>query len=194
MADEPVQNPRTEVDDQTLGRILRCEPMTIRRYVRIGVIKREKNKKFALFQSIGAVVEYLRGMAGSQGSGDAIKAGAALKNAQRQLAEVKLAKLNGELLSMPEIEAIWGDLAAATKWLFLTLPVRIRASLTKVTAEDEATIAGLCTSMLREVAFSGQLQLPGKNLDDARDDDDEEEDQTEPVIREGFDGSNDKSD
>lgn len=172
---------RTEVDEQALARILRCDPVTIRRYVRQGVIKREPNKKFALFHAIGNVVEHLRAVAGNQGSGDAQKAGAALKVTQRQLAEVKLQRLNGQLLSMAEIEMLWGDLAAASKWLFLTIPVRIRGLLS-LAPEQEEQLRGLCAAMLREVAFNGQLQLPGKGgTEEGREEDEEDE----PVVLNG---------
>lgn len=82
-----------EVDDKMLARILRCDETTLRRYVRTRVIHRERNRKFALLESIGAVVEHLRAVAGRQATGDAMKAGAALKDAQRRLTEAKLAKL-----------------------------------------------------------------------------------------------------
>lgn len=175
------QNPqRTEVDDNTLGRILRCDPVAIRKYVRLGIITREPNRKFPLFQSIGNVVDYLRNMASRMGTADTMKASAALKQTQRQLAEVKLQKLNGTLLSMQEIETLWGDMAASAKWLFLTFPARVR-HLLELSAEDEARIALLATSMLREVAFNGQLQLPGKDGDEDGGDEDESGDEEDDV-------------
>lgn len=175
MADTPPEQARTEVDEQTLARILRCEPMTIRRYLRLGVIKRESNKKFPLFQSIGQVVEYLRGLAGNQGSGANMKAGAALKDAQRRLTEMKLAKLDGALMSMPEIEALWGDLAAATKWLFIAFPAKARAELGLDDAQQER-LSVLAMNMLREVAFSGQMQLPSPSADRTVDNDADSDD------------------
>jgi hypothetical protein len=59
-----------EVDDGMLARILRCDETTLRRYVRNRVIHREKDRKFALFESIGAVVEHLRAVAGRQPTGE----------------------------------------------------------------------------------------------------------------------------
>lgn len=187
MADEP----RTEVDDNTLARILRCDPVAVRRYVRLGIIQREASKKFALFQSIGNVVEHLRNSASRLGTGDAMKAGAALKNTQRQLAEVKLQKLNGALISMPELEALWGDLAAASKWLYLSLPGEVAAAL-KLSSEAEKVIGNMCAAKLREVAFSNQLQLPGETPSD--DDDSDEDIPDEPAIRESLDGHDDADD
>jgi hypothetical protein len=100
-----------------------------------------------------------------------VKAGAALKDAQRRLVEVKLAKLEGELLSMPEIEALWGDFAASTKWSFLALPSRVRVEF-GVAPDLEERLALLWASMLREVAFAGQIQLPCADEPEVDDDDD----------------------
>lgn len=162
--------PRTEVDDHMLARILRCDELSIRKYARAGIIQREKNKKFALFQAIGGVVEHLRAMAGRQGTGDAMKAGAALKDAQRRLTEMKLAKLDGQLLAMAELEAIWGDLAASAKWLFLAIPGRAQAEF-GLPNEYAERLSLLCASMLREVAFTGQMQLATVEPSDGDDDD-----------------------
>lgn len=72
---------------------------------------------------------------------------------------------------MPEIEALWGDLAASAKWLFLALPGRARMQF-GITAELEEQLRGLCVGMLRQVAFAGQMQLPKGDVDDDDDDGD----------------------
>ena len=151
----------TEVDDPTLASVLRCDEASIRKYVRQGIIRRERNRKFELSASVGAVVEHLRQMAGRQATGDAMKAGAALKDAQRRLAEVKLAKLEGQLLSMPEIEAVWGDLVSTMKWLFLAFPARATAALPELTDAQVASLREICRLMLSEAAIQGEKpQLP----------------------------------
>lgn len=161
MADSPA-----EVDDRTLARILRCDESAVRKYLKAGIIKRIKHGgKFALFESIGNVIEHLREVAGRHGTGEAMKAGAALKAAQRRIAELKAAKLDGSLLDMTQIEAVWDDLAQGTKWLFLSLPDRARDEL-KLSDETRAALKTLCAEMLRELAFSGQPQLAAKDEDD----------------------------
>ena len=60
---------RSEVDDPTLASVLRCDEASIRKYVRQGIIRRERNRKFELSASVGAVVEHLRQMAGPTGDG-----------------------------------------------------------------------------------------------------------------------------
>ena len=57
---------RMEVDDATMARILHRDEASVRRYARTQVIHREKSKKFALFNTIGAVVEHLRAVAGGR--------------------------------------------------------------------------------------------------------------------------------
>jgi len=174
MADETDAGPVTEVDEAQLARLLRCDVLTVRRYVRLKVIHRERNKKFPLFKSMGDVVEYLRAMASRMGTGDAMKAGAALKEAQRRLTEIKLAKLDGQLISLPDCVTLWGDFAASAKWLFLSAAPRLRERLA-LNDEQEEVVRNLLTEMLQQVAFAGQLQLPtGKPESEGDDDDDAE--------------------
>lgn len=177
----PNETTRTEVDDVTLARVLRCDEVTVRKYAKAGIIQRGKGRKFPLFQSIGQVVEYLRQVAGRQGTADAMKAGAALKDAQRRLTEMKLAKLDGTLMSLSEAEALWGDLAAGAKWLFLAVPKRARDELS-LNDEQEERLSMLCVAMLREVALAGQMQLPSavEKESDADIDDDEDAAESEP--------------
>lgn len=183
MADTPTPTSAatTEVDDATLARVLRCDPMTIRRYYRLAIIQRSSNRpaKYPLFQSIGNVVEYLRNMAGRQNDGENLRAGAALKQAQRRLTEIKLAKLDGSVLSMAEVEALWGDLAAAAKWLFLSLPTRLRQDLA-LSEEAEAQVKARCVEMLEQVAFYHSVQLPTAGSAETGDSDDDDDDAHDP--------------
>jgi hypothetical protein len=160
-----------EVDDAVLARVLNCNRATVQRYARAGVIDRLKNRKYALYPSIAKVLDHLRVMSGRQPQGEAMAVGAALKDAQRRLTEMKLAKLDGGLMSLPEAEALWGDFMLATKWLFLSIPKRARMEL-GISAEVEGRMSELCATMLREVAFSGQMQLPTAERADDDDDSD----------------------
>lgn len=164
-----------QIDAAALARLLRCDQVTVNRYARQRIIQREKNRKFFLAKTIGDVVVYLRQMSSRMGTGDTMKASAALKDAQRRLTETKLARLDGDLLSMPEVEMIWNDLAAAAKWLFLNFPLRARLELGDqiITPEIEKRLKEICASMLGEVALSGAMQLPTGETD--VDDDGEDE-------------------
>jgi hypothetical protein len=60
------------------------------------------------------------------GGADVVTASAELKWAQKKLVELRYQQLAGQLLSMADVEAVWGDLVTTTKWLFLALPQRAR--------------------------------------------------------------------
>src|SRR5215831_17873271 len=94
--------PRVEVDEGTLAEVLRCDNSAIRKYARAGVIRRTSRGRYPFYESVGSVVEHLRQVAFGRGSADAMRAGAASKDAQRRLAEMKLATLDGQLISLRE--------------------------------------------------------------------------------------------
>jgi phage terminase Nu1 subunit (DNA packaging protein) len=157
--------PRNEVDEATLARVLRCEVQTVRKYARLGIIKRTKPGRYALFQSIGGVVEHYRQLASGHGTADAMRAGAALKDAQRKLVELRYDRENGALISMPEIEAAWADLAHTIKTMFLSLPRRLWALRPQLKPEDIEVMERLCVTMLTEAAFNGRPYVPAQAKD-----------------------------
>jgi len=62
---------------------------------------------------------------------------------------------------MREIEALWGDLVSATKWLFLAFPSCAKAALPELTDPQVADTGEICRRMLSEMAIQGRKsQLP----------------------------------
>ena len=127
---EPTQN---EVDAPTLARVLGCDERTVHMLARKGLCVRAGRNRYELFESIGNVVDHYRrqaaGHTSADGKADAMKSNAALKDAQRRLLDLKYEELRGELISIPEIEMLWGDLVQATRHLFMSLPARARAAM-----------------------------------------------------------------
>jgi phage terminase Nu1 subunit (DNA packaging protein) len=114
------------------------------------------------------VVEHLREAAGGRGTGEAMREGAALKAAQRRLVELRYQQMDGSVLSLADVEAVWADLVTATKWLFLALPERARAAWPQLGDQGQAAMAQLCAAMLRETALKGRPHMPGPaEADDA---------------------------
>jgi phage terminase Nu1 subunit (DNA packaging protein) len=157
----PTEN---EVDAPTLARVLGCDVRTMHLLARKGLCVRVGRNRYELFQSIGNVVEHYRrqaaGHTSADGKADAMKSNAALKDAQRRLLDFKYEQLNGQLLSIAEIEALWGDLVDATRVLFMLFPARARGDLPHLTNDDLNTLERLSLSMLREVAVKGRPPLP----------------------------------
>ena len=172
MVNAPSEMPTTEVDDMTLARVLRCDESAIRKYARAGIIKRVEGGKLPLFQSTGAVVEHLRELAaGHDSTGEAMKAGAALKQAQRRAAELKAAKLDGSLLDMGQIERVWMDLAQGAKWLFLSLPDRAVADhlIMRMSGKGSKVYVLSCSVSLRSLGrFSLRAKMPCPPRENAR--------------------------
>jgi hypothetical protein len=70
-------------------------------------------------------------------------------------AAIRYQQLAGQLLSMADVEAVWGDL------VILVLPQRARMEVPGLTDAQHEGLMRLCRAMLSEVAIKGQAQLPG---------------------------------
>jgi phage terminase Nu1 subunit (DNA packaging protein) len=151
------------VDAATLGRWLNCSPRTVRQYAEEGLAVRTGPGRFDLERSVGNVVLHLRELASSRKCADGtdvVKASAALKDAQRKLAELKYQQLDGQLMSLPEAEAVWSGLVRSGRTLVQSLPARARFVLPHLTDADQATLEKLVDGMLREIALKGSVPLP----------------------------------
>jgi phage terminase Nu1 subunit (DNA packaging protein) len=159
-----------DVDAPTLARILRCDERSIHMLARKGLCVRAGRNQYELFESVGNVVEHLRreaaGHTSADGKIDAMKSNAALKNAQRRLIDLKYDQLRGQLISIPDIEMLWGDLIRSAKWLFLTLPSRARYEMPELTGAQLTRLEEICHQMLRELTMREQPPLPTKADDD----------------------------
>ena len=149
----------TEVDEATLGRVLDCDAQEIRRYWRTGIIKRTPAKTYPLFPSIRFVVGHFRRLASGYGTGEAMRANAALRDSQRRLTDLRYDQLRGALVSMTEIEAMWGDLIQATQFLFRSIASRMRDRAPDLSREHYELLQQLTQELLREVAIAGKAPL-----------------------------------
>jgi phage terminase Nu1 subunit (DNA packaging protein) len=151
------------VDAATVARWLNCSTRQLREYVGRGLVVRTGPGQFDLEASVRGVVLYLRELASSRRGADGtdvVKASAALKDAQRKLAELKYQQLDGQLMSLPEAEAVWSGLVRSGRTLVQSLPARARFVLPHLTDADQATLEKLVDDMLREIALKGSVPLP----------------------------------
>jgi phage terminase Nu1 subunit (DNA packaging protein) len=165
MARKPTAEPTdevgtTEVDEATLGRVLDCDAQEIRRYWRTGIIKRTAAKKYPLFPSIRFVLGHFRRLASGYGTGEAMRANAALRDSQRRLTDLRYDQLRGTLVSMAEIEAMWGELIQATQFLFRSIASRMRERAPDLSRDHYELLQELTQELLREVAIAGKAPLP----------------------------------
>ena len=118
VSDSPwTELPHIEVDALALAEMLNCDERTVRNYAQMGIAKRAARDRYALFESIAGVVKHFRELASRQGTAEAMKAGAALKDAQRRLADFRYEQLKSQLISLPEAEAVWRDLDVSSQSL-----------------------------------------------------------------------------
>jgi phage terminase Nu1 subunit (DNA packaging protein) len=161
------------VDAATVGRWLSCSPRMVRQYAEEGFAVRTGPGRFDLERSVGNVVLHLRELASSRRGADGtdvVKASAALKDAQRRLAELKYQQLDGQLISLREAEAVWSGLVRSGRVLFQSLPARARAILPHLTDADQVALEQLADDMLREIALKGPVPLPSGASDEPDED------------------------
>jgi phage terminase Nu1 subunit (DNA packaging protein) len=163
-ASKAVRNDDVSVDAPTLARLCRLDVRTILKLAEQGIVVRVARGRYAQRQSVGNLLEHYRARAAGResqdGSIDVVKANAALRDSQRRLNDLKIAQLEGRLISLPEVEAAWDEVAATIKQLFLTFPVRARADLPHLTGTDQKLLYKLAREMLTEVATEGRVRLP----------------------------------
>ena len=124
-------------------RWLNCSVRMVRQYAEEGLVIRIGPGRFDLERSIGNVVLHLRELAssrrGADGS-DVVKASAALKDARRQLAELRHTQLDAQVISLPEAEMLWADLVRSARRLFQSHPAQARAALSRLSDADQSIL------------------------------------------------------
>ena len=155
------------VDAATVARWLNCSPRMVRQYAEEELAVRTGPGRFDLERSVGNVVLHLRELASSRrgaDGADVVKASAALKDAQRKLAELRYAQLDAQVISLPEAEMLWADLVRSARRLFQSYP-RGRARAPHLSDSDQSTLERVGEAMLREIALKGQVPLPAASSD-----------------------------
>jgi phage terminase Nu1 subunit (DNA packaging protein) len=157
----------TEVDAKTLSEFLRLHPRQVLKLAEQGLVVRMSRGKFALIESVANVVSHYRerlaGHTSADGKIDAMKSNALLKEAQRRLVELKYQQLDGQLISLPDIEVLWSDLVRNSRMLFESFPVRARFELQHLSDADQLALERLVGVMLEEMAIKGEAPLPASS-------------------------------
>ena len=149
---------RATVEKGTLAACLSLEnERSIYNYAKRGLLVKAGHGKYLLVESIQNVTRELHkqaaGRIGKDENVDAARSNAQLKDAQRQLVELRLNQLSGALISTADIDAAWAEIALNVKQMFLALPARARFLMPHLSGEDQDALDGLVRDMLSEVAF-----------------------------------------
>lgn len=107
------------VDAPTLARICRLDVRSILKLAEQGIVVRVARGRFVQWASLGNLIEHYReqaaGRIGGDETVDAVRTNCELKNSQRRLNDLRIARMEGELISLPEVEATWAEVALAIR-------------------------------------------------------------------------------
>lgn len=164
---------RVLVERATLAAFLANEnERSIHSYAKRGLLVKAGHGRYKLLESVQNVFHEVRrqaaGRIGKQENVDAAKANADLKISQRELNELRIRQMKGELVSLPEVEAAWDEVALGVKQLFLSFPARARFDLPHLSGADQKVLEKLARDMLEELATEGEVVMPKKGGADGR--------------------------
>jgi len=111
--------------------------------------------KYRVQESLSNYIDDLRKKAAGRATAD----GASLADERvmtervtRQIAELKLATMRGEVLTLKEVTEAWSAFAGAVRRKFLSLPGRIAGTIAHLTPEDNEIVRRLVRDDLRDLA------------------------------------------
>lgn len=79
----------------------------------------------------------------------------------RQIQELKLADLQGQVVPVDEIAASWGTFCTAVRTYLMAVPSKARAKIPHLTAHDAETIREICRDTLMDLADEVETVVGG---------------------------------
>ena len=153
---------------KVMAACLGVHPRNLTDYEQNDLVVKVKRGQYDLMKTCARVVRHYREQAvkwrGSDGT-TAIDANTALKDAQRRMTEIRIARMEGEVVSKAELIDTWTALALQAKQLFLAFPGRARFDLPHLTGADQEVLMRLANDMLSELAFNGEVVMPKSPAD-----------------------------
>lgn len=130
-----------------------------------------KNGMFKTLPSIQTYVRKLREMAA--GRAEELRnplADERLRSAQveRELNEIKLSNLRGEMLSAAEVSENWAAFGGQVKAKLLSVPTKVRARIPHMTAHDQETVKEIIVDILNDLADEVEATVIGGDERDVR--------------------------
>lgn len=127
--DRSINVENAKVSAATLADLLGVTSQTVTDRARRGVLSRDDEGLFLLRDAVRAYADELRQAAGRHGAGRKSPERERLLAAQAGAAELKLAKLKGDLLDARAVEAEWSDVVRTLRAGMLSLSSRLGARL-----------------------------------------------------------------
>jgi phage terminase Nu1 subunit (DNA packaging protein) len=111
------------------------------------------------WESLPLLYKHLRsvaaGHASKDGKHDVAAESAQLKATQRRLTELKIAQMEGDLISATEVLEIWSDLVKDVRTVVLSIPARVQGELPHMVASEVELLKKLSRTMLAELKALG---------------------------------------
>jgi phage terminase Nu1 subunit (DNA packaging protein) len=146
----------TTVSSAELARLLGCTERVLRNYKARGLLIAAGRGQYRLTASLQGLfrhfAEVSAGRAPSSGKLDLQQESAALKQAQRRLAEIKAAELEGKLVPVEQISPGWERVARTVRQGVLGIPGRARFALPHLTAVDSEVLMDLVREVLTDIS------------------------------------------
>jgi phage terminase Nu1 subunit (DNA packaging protein) len=161
VAEPKAPAPAGSVTSQQLAEVFDCTKRMVEKYAEQGIVVRVGRGRYHFLSSVKNLVVHLRKQAALQegSEGSAVDEGILFRRTQRRLAEIRIAQIEGKLISREEVEEVWAALVLANRQLVLSVATRARLELPHMTGHDQATIQKLCHDILAETAL-GEGTMP----------------------------------
>lgn len=160
------KRPPGTVSVKQLADVLDCSTRQVEKYCEEGLVVRVERGSYHFLTSVRNVVQHLRKQASNNMGGDGKQSVAdeniLFRRSQRKLSELRIAQLEGQLISVAEIDEAWAVLVAANRQLMLSLPGRYRLENPAASGHDQKVLQTLVHEMLTETSLGTGERPPIK--------------------------------
>ena len=161
------------VSQAEIAELLGISTRVVRDYVTRGIILSSPQPgRYLTIPSIHGYLTSLRNKAMGRASED----GPSLADERarneavvRQMNEIKLRQIQGEVLTLAEVDEQWSSLAQGVRLQVMSIPSKARSTIPHLTPHDAEVLRGICTDVLRQAAedAEGVIGTEPKVLADA---------------------------
>lgn len=126
------------------------------------LIPAEGRGRWQTLPSTHGYLARLRNQAAGRGASTSLVDERAKREAiEREIAEIKLAEIKGEILTVAETSAMWSALCRKFRGMMLAFPAKARSTMPHITAFDQATMTEMMHDALSELADEVEQGLIG---------------------------------
>jgi phage terminase Nu1 subunit (DNA packaging protein) len=128
-----------------------------------GVLLPAKGRgRWQLLASVHAYHDRLRNQAAGRGANTSLVDERAKREAiEREIAEIRLAEIKGEVLTVAEVSSMWTAFARKMRGLMLAFPAKARSTIPHLTPHDQQTLTELMRDALNDLADEVEQGLIG---------------------------------